>query len=60
MNAEFFEDMYKDDEDEEPSFSLYEFKKWLSKQKKEDKKQEMKEEFKDRFKKKIKNKPKEN
>jgi hypothetical protein len=32
---DFFEDLYDDQPSEgEPSFSLYEFKKWLSKQKK--------------------------
>jgi hypothetical protein len=35
---DFFKDLYdkkKNDDEEEPSFSLYEFKKWLSKQNKE-------------------------
>lgn len=58
---DFFADLYDDDnnrneDDGEPSFSLYEFKKWLSKQNKKDKdvdrlrkKAEMKEKLKERF-----------
>lgn len=64
---DFFADLYDDENnDAEPSFSLYEFKKWLSKQKdtekdklveREDKeKDELKEKFKERFKAKLKKK----
>lgn len=63
---DFFADLYDDDkreDGEEPSFSLYEFKKWLSRQNKqdkkpsesieEDKKNDLKAKFKERFKEKV-------
>jgi hypothetical protein len=35
---DFFDDLYEDsDNEKEPSFNLYEFKNWLSKQKKTEK-----------------------
>jgi hypothetical protein len=60
---DFFADLYDDEptEDGEPSFSLYEFRKWLSKQKDDTKKlqpeaksgdDDLKKEFRDRVKKK--------
>lgn len=66
---DFFEDLYDDDNQEEgePSFSFYDFKKWLSKQKKpkafsetveEDKKDEMKNKFKEQFKDRLKKRKK--
>jgi len=65
---DFFDDLY-DEDNKEPSFSLYEFKKWLSKQSKpnfnkisesieEDKKEDLKEKFKKKIKDKIKNRKK--
>ena len=67
---DFFEDLYDDEgaeDSSEPSFSLYDFKKWLSKQNKpkkvsesieEEKKDELKNKFKEQFKERIKRKKK--
>jgi hypothetical protein len=60
----YFDDIFNFDDDEErggkePSFSLHEFKKWLSKQKdkpKDSYKEEMREKFKKRVKDKIRKK----
>lgn len=56
---DFFEDLYNDDKEEgEPSFTLFEFQKWLSHQKKAKKDDSKKEEMKKKFKDKIKDKMK--
>ena len=64
-NWEFYdndEDLEPTDSDKEPSFSFYEFKKWLSKQKHSIKKNieigSVKEEFKDKMRKRVEEKVK--
>lgn len=44
----------EDNENEEPTFSMSDFKKWLSKNRKQERKNQLKEQFKEKFKKKIK------
>lgn len=66
---DFFADLYDDDstKEGEPSFSLYEFKKWLSKQAKNEKaknvetekpKDDLKEKFRERVKNRLKKRKK--
>jgi hypothetical protein len=67
---DFFSDLYDDDatREGEPSFSLYEFKKWLSKQAKDEKakksteaetpKDDLKEKFRERVKNRLKKRKK--